>query len=184
VVASVTYTMANFTVKEPDLEDGLGKWFNTNDGKRQYLRMKEDQFNDPDFKAKCVDAFNLNFQPGETPEAFKYKDETFSVNVFNGYGQVYRGAAAYPSKEPIKLPAKWGQTNFGGNKGTGGFNKKPYTPPKQVVNFGIKNPKALTLGEAIDDCTKNPDRVFLFNTVLSDEDGYSKYITGEVAVIE
>lgn len=174
--------MANFTVKEPDVEDGLGKWFNTNDGKRQYLKMKEDQFNDPDFKAKCVDAFNLNFQPGESAEAFKYKDETFSVNVFNGYGQVYRGAAAYSSKEPIKLPAKWGQTNFSGNKG-GGFNKKPYTPPKQVVKDVITNPKALSLDEALKDCIDNNRKLFA-NLMVQDDNGFTKYLTGELTIVE
>lgn len=179
--------MANFTPREPDLEDGLGKWFNTNDGKRQYLKMKEDQFNDPEFKAKCVDAFNLNFKEGETPEGFTYKGETFSVNVFNGYGQVYRGAAAFPSKEPIKLPAKWGQTNFsgaGGNNKGGGYQKKAYTPPKLIVQNAIKNPKPFrSIDEAFNDC-KEQGRLFFPSAGVTDSDGYVLYVTGEVAIVE
>lgn len=178
--------MANFPVKEPDLEDGLGKWFNTNDGTRQYLKMKEDQFNDPEFKAKCVDAFNLNFQPGESAEGFKYKDETFSVNVFNGYGQVYRGAARFPSKEPIKLPAKWGQTSFGNSNksGGGGFNKKPYTPPKIVIADAISDPKCLSIEDAVKDCQDNKDRVIYYKTRDVDEEGKHTIFTGKLTIVE
>ena len=187
MVAALLFTMSYQQQKTPDLNDELADWYKSvgKDGTvRYYTRMREDHLKDIGFKNKSVDACNNNLQAGETQTTWDYKGEKFGLSQMdNGAVTIWRGGSPFPSNKPITLPPKWGQQTFSGGKG-GGYQKKPFTPAKVVVQGAIKNPQWLPLKDAIELC-KNTENLFLYPSTqgFDDDLGTTCVYVGEAPVV-
>lgn len=174
--------MANFTPRQPDLEDDRGKWFKTADG-RMKITVQENNFGtNTVFKEDVLNACNNRFPKGGNQNGFPSENKTYSISEYMGKVSVYEGEAKYPTDKVIEFPKNYTQEKkqYGG----GGFNKKPYTPPKQVVPNVVSNPKALPLVEAMKDCADNPTRKFFGSIEATNDDGFRVYVTGELTIVE
>lgn len=183
MVAALLFTMSfnKFQPKTPDLEDDRGKWNKTKDG-RLKMNVKEDQFGtNTEFKNAVIDACNNNFPNGGSQDAFQVQGKTYSLNEFNGTVMVYEGEAKYPNKSVIQFPKNYvaNKQNFGGG------GKKPYTPPKIIVQGAIKNPQWLPVKDALEKCNQNPN-LFLFPSTqnFDDELGTTCVYIGDAPIVE
>ena len=185
MVAALLFTMSYQQQKTPDLQDELADWYKSvgKDGTvRYYTRMREDHLKDVGFKNKSVDACNNNLQAGETQSSWEYQKEKFGLSQMdNGAVTIWRGGSPFPSSKSITLPPRWGQQTISGGKG-GGYQKKSYNPPKVVIQNAVKNPFLGTLEEVVEYANKN-GKLFYFNPVVNEE-GFSKYVAGDVAIAE